>query len=201
MRRMIPALLAAALLLAACNGQPAPPPPTLASDPGAPAPATPTPETETAAESPAAQVEEATPLPPLNITAPPPGVVVTAAFTDEPPDTSSIPLARVIFQRSGGPSGAELVIDIFGNGTGLRDGRAISVTPEQLAALDAAIRAVDFFNIQGIFTVPGGPGTDQYAYRLSVELEDGTARSLNAQDGYTPQNLLELFALMSTLGQ
>ena len=187
--------LAAALLLAGCAGAaPAPPPTTGALD---------TPTDMPTADGAAAPEGEATPLPPLGITVPPPGVVVTAPATEEPPGgrgfDSNAPFESLIYQQTGGPHNLDLLIEIGADGSARRNGAPVAITPEEIAAINQKLRAVDFFNIIGLFTVAGGPSGEQYRYRLSVE-QDGAGRTINAQDGYTPPELIELFALIAAVG-
>lgn len=146
----------------------------------------------------------ATPLPPLDVTVPPPGVIITAAVTAEPPDgpgfDSSARFESLIFQQTGGPNNLDLLIEVAADGSVRRNGAAVTVAPEAIAAVDQKLKEVDFFNIEGQFTIAGGPSSEQYRYRLSVQ-QDGAGRSINAQDGYTPPALLALFALIAALGQ
>ncbi len=191
MRYALLALLLPALLAACATAQPAPLP-TAAGV-----------ETTTAPEAAPAD-GSATPLPPLDVTVPPLGVIVTAAVTAEPPDGSgfdtSARFESLIFQQTGGPNNLDLLIEVAADGSVRRDGALVTVAPEALAAVDQKLKAVDFFNIMGQFTIAGGPSSDQYRYRLSVQ-QDGAGRSISAQDGYTPPALLELFGLIAALGQ
>lgn len=189
--------LIAALLLAGCAGETQPPLPTAAvldTPPTLP----PTPDTGAAAPE-----GEATPLPPLDVTVPPPGVVVTTLPTEEPPDGRgfdvSAPFDSLIYQQTGGPNNLDLLIEISADGSARRNGVPVVVTPEEIAAIDQKLKEVNFFSISGQFTVAGGLGSDQYRYRLSVE-QDGAGRTINAQDGYTPPELIELFALIAAVG-
>jgi hypothetical protein len=196
MRYALLALMLLALLAGCAAEQPAPLPTAAGLEPTADTAATTAPDA-------AAAGGEATPLPPLNITVPPPGVIVTAAATAEPPDgpgfDTSARFESLIFQQTGGPDNLDLLIEIAADGSVRRDGAAVSVAPEAIAAVDQKLKEVDFFNIQGQFTTAGGPGSDQYRYRLSVQ-QDGAGRSINAQDGYTPPMLLELFGMIAALG-
>lgn len=190
--------LTLAALLAGCAGEtPAPLPTSAVID------AAPTDIPATDASVTLAPEGEATPLPPLDITMPPPGMIVTAAVTDEPPGGPGFdvnaPFESLIFQQTGGPNNLDLLIEIDAAGGVRRNGAPVVVTPEEISAIDQKIKAVDFFDIVGQFTIAGGPSSDQYRYRLSVQ-QDGAGRSINAQDGYTPPALLELFAMIAALG-
>lgn len=198
MRYALFALILLALLAGCAAEQPAPLPTAAGLEPTAEA------AVATAITPAAPAAGEATPLPPLNITVPPPGVIVTAVVTAEPPDgpgfDTSARFESLIFQQTGGLNNLDLLIEIAADGSVRRDGAAVSVAPETVAAIDQKLKEVDFFNIQGQFTTVGGPSSDQYRYRLSVQ-QDGAGRSINAQDGYTPPILLELFTMIAALGE
>jgi len=189
--------LITALLLAGCAGE------TPSSLPTAAVVDAPTDIPTADAGAAAAPEGEATRLPPLGITVPPPGVIVTAPVTEEPPDGRGFdinaPFERLIYQQTGGPNNLDLLIEIEADGSARRNGAPVAITPEEIAAINQKLRSVDFFNIIGQFTVAGGPGSEQYRYRLSVE-QDGAGRTINAQDGYTPPELIELFALIAAVG-
>jgi hypothetical protein len=71
------------------------------------------------------------------------------------------------------------------------------VSEELLTQANDRLNQIDFYRLQGVFTGPALP--DGYFYSLTVESAIGS-RTLSAQDGYTPPELMELFAFFSDLG-
>lgn len=164
--------------------------------------ALPTQETENLSEAEAANTLE--PLPtvegalnlPADIVIPPPGEIVLAAATEEP-DAAAQPFEYILYTQDGGPANASIVIEVFGDGRVVRNGESISASAEDIAALDQKVKEIRFFNIQGIFTTAGA-SEDLYRYTITVESELGS-KMIRAQDGYTPQPLLELFSQVVAL--
>jgi hypothetical protein len=68
-----------------------------------------------------------------------------------------------------------------------------------VAELNQMLQDLHFFALEGQFTRPGA-GSDAYNYYVRVELQDGSARSLDAQDRATPPELLRLFSALRNLG-
>lgn len=197
MRYMFYGFLMIVLLLAACDNPPAATeavPPTEAAAPDN------TPDTtENEAVPPAVDDPEATedPLVAANVVLPLPGTIAPPATQDAMNPASHF--SSIIFQQTGGPNNLNLIIEIYRDGRVVRDGVTTSITPDRIAALNTALQAINFFGIQGQFTVPGA-GEDVYVYRVTVEQDDGASRMITAQDGYTPPELLEIFATLSTIG-
>lgn len=104
----------------------------------------------------------------------------------------------IIFEQSGGPNNMNLVIEVYGDGRVVRDGVASTISEGQITELDSMLTAMNFFGLQGQFTVPGADA-DIYRYRITVE-QQGGSRTINTQDGYTPQELLQLYAVLSAFG-
>jgi hypothetical protein len=126
-----------------------------------------------------------------------PGTLVAPA-TEDP--GASQPFTSVFFIQTGGISNSELTIEVYGDGRVVRNGQSLTVPPEKIQEINAAIQAIGFFGLQGSFTAAGGGSPDTYRYSLSVERADGSSRTINAQDGYTPPELLNIFVLLSDLG-
>jgi len=132
---------------------------------------------------------------------PPPGTLVTVPATEEvEPGAASVPFASITYEESGGPANTSLRIEIFADGTATRNGDAINVSPAVIADIEQRLDELQFFNIQGQFTVPGA-GSDVYEYVVRVELQDGSAKRLQAQDRSSPPELLRLFSALRQIGQ
>ncbi|MBZ0295227.1 MAG: hypothetical protein K8L99_21870 [Anaerolineae bacterium] len=199
MRYALVFLLSLILILAACDNPTADTPPV---DEATPADvAAPTAETNTV-DTPADGTPEISaegtedPLVAANIALPLPGTIQAPA-TEE----ALAPEGRfdsMIFEQTGGPNNTTLTIEVYGDGRVVRNGVESTVSETQLMELENMLRELNFFGLQGQFTVPGA-GEDIYRYRITVE-QDGGSRMINAQDGYTPPELLELFAAVSALG-
>ena len=132
---------------------------------------------------------------------PPPGTLVTVPATEEiEPGTANAPFFSITYEESGGPSNTSLRVEILADGTVTRNGEAVSVSPETIADIEQQLEELRFFNIQGQFTAPGA-GSDVYEYMVRVELQDGSASRLKAQDGLTPPELLRFFSALRQIGQ
>lgn len=127
---------------------------------------------------------------------PPVGEIVLAAATAEP-DAANQPFDYILYTQDGGPSNASIIIEVYGDGRVVRNGESLTASPDAIAAVDQKIKEISFFNIQGIFTTAGA-APDIYRYTLTVESELGS-KMIRAQDGYTPQPLLELFSQVVAL--
>lgn len=179
------------LALAACQ-----PAPTVTETPvidSAPPPATTAPTSEPGIELTA---ESTQPLLVDDITMPPPGTLVTAAVTEDP--RAGIPFDSIIFEQSGGITATTVVVEVYSDGRVVRDGVESTISAEQVAALDSLIKSMNFFDLQGQFAMPG-QNEDIYYYKITVE-QAGSSRTINAQDGYTPDPLMDLFNTISVLG-
>jgi hypothetical protein len=136
-----------------------------------------------------------TPVIPLDITIPPPGTSI-APVTEDPEATAVFD--AVFLEQTGGFTGIPLSVQVFSDGRLVRDGVEGSVTAEQVAQIDTIIKEINFFGIQGQFE-PAGTNPDAYSYKISVD-RAGASRTINAQDGYTPDDLLRLINAVSLLG-
>lgn len=177
MRLNLRLLILTALLLSACATTDNPP------VTGAPQPPT------------AEVTSEPTSVIPIDVTLPPVGTSV-APVTEDP--ESGIPFDAVYLEQSGGFTGIPLKVEIHSDGRLIRDGVTSSVTPEQVTEIDSIIKEINFFGIQGQFE-PASNNPDAYSYKISVD-RGGSSRTINAQDGYTPDPLMKLINAVSLLG-
>lgn len=178
-------------LLAACGGnQTVLPTVAQVEQPTAAAPTTEATAAPTVA-APTAQAGVATD----QVLLPAPGTLVGAATED--PNASQL-FDSLLFVRTGGIAGQMLTIQLLGNGTLSRDGVVSQVAADQVMAIVAALDKLNFFGLDGVFTASGS-SADTYHYQLTVE-RLGDSRTLNAQDGFIPPEMGQLFARISALG-
>jgi hypothetical protein len=117
--------------------------------------------------------------------------------------TTPDPEAGLIFddiqlERTGGIAGQTLTIQVRSDGTFTRDGVAGTITPDQVTMIDNLLDQMNFFGLQGVFTAPG-TGADVYNYEVTVN-RAGSARTIKAQDGFIPPEMIQLLSLLSSLG-
>lgn len=115
-------------------------------------------------------------------------------------DRSNIPAIdfdTVTFSRTGGIVGQTLTIEIHRDGRLVRNGETSSVSEEIVAAVNDRLNAIHFYGIRGVFTGPISP--DAYSYYLTVDSPLGS-RTISAQDGMTPPELIDLFSFFGQLG-
>jgi emfourin len=136
-----------------------------------------------------------TPVIPIDVTVPPVGTMIAPVTED--PDAGTM-FDAVYLEQSGGFTGMPLKVEVHSDGRLVRDGVVGSVTPEQVAEIDNIIREINFFGLQGQFE-PASTNPDAYSYKISVD-RGGSSRTINAQDGYTPEPLLKLINAVSLLG-
>jgi hypothetical protein len=121
-----------------------------------------------------------------------PGQLV-ASETEEP-EAISGPFTYLSLEQTGGPSDVDLMIELYDDGRVLRNGEAIgTVSQEAVANIDQIIRDVNFFGMQGALIGPPGTG-EEYRYRLYVERGDEIARTVQAQDGFMPTEVVRLLS-------
>ncbi len=130
---------------------------------------------------------------------PPPGTAVAPVTEEAVPGAEAPPFFEIFYQESGGPSNSSLSVVIYNDGRVLRNDVETRIPPEEVAALNQRIQEVNFFGIQGQFTMPGA-GSDVYSYLVRIELEDGSARMLDAHDRTTPPELLQFFSYLRSVG-
>lgn len=132
----------------------------------------------------------------VDITMPPPGTPVTAAVTQDPLAGASFD--SIIFEQTGGITQTTLTVEVYGDGRVVRDGVTSTISAEQLNAINQALQAANIFGLQGQFVMPG-VNEDAYYFTITVDIA-GAGRTIRAQDGYTPDELMDLFNTISVLG-
>ena len=63
--------------------------------------------------------------------------------------------------------------------------------------LDSLLDQLNFFGLQGVFTAPG-TSADTYQYSVTVN-RAGSSRTIQAEDGFTPPELLQFLTLLSSI--
>jgi hypothetical protein len=91
------------------------------------------------------------------------------------------------------------VIDVFPDGRVVVDGVTAQVSGETVEALRGLLEAISIYELQGIFVNEGG-ATTGYRYYLTVDGPLGS-RTVTADDGSTPEELLAIFTLIIRLGE
>lgn len=189
MRLTLIAAILCAFVLAGCGG-------------GAPAPTeTPVPPTETPTVLPVEQGENqlATLAATSGVNVPQPGTLVVPTLPPGATPAAPIQIIDLSFTRSGGLAGAApLNIYLLGDGTLTRNAEAAaSVSAEQISSIAALLDGIHFYDLEGIFTAPGG-STDTYKYTLTVNSAD-RSRTVVSQDGMTPPELVEIYNAIISL--
>lgn len=133
----------------------------------------------------------------MTIEVPIPGTLVPGLSNMPRGGRPPIDFDAVYFSRSGGIAGQTLTVELHADGTLIRNEETSSVPEETLTEVNDRLNRIDFYGLQGIFT--GFASPDTYSYNLTVESSIGS-RTISAQDGYTPPELLELFDFFSGLG-
>jgi hypothetical protein len=206
MQRNLSLILIGMFFLAACGGNaPATTVPTAdssvtADSSGTVVPATvaglqPTPDlAATQSAEPTLIVQErsfSTDEPPLPI----PGTIIAPTTPD--PDAGLI-FDTILLERTGGLAGIPLTVEVKSDGTVTRDGVTSTISPDQVAFLDNLLDQLNFFGLQGVFTAPG-TSADTYHYAVTVE-RAGSSRTIRAEDGFLPSEMIQLLSLLSDLG-
>lgn len=124
-----------------------------------------------------------------------PGTIIPPTTPDP---LAGTPFDRLVFTRSGGITGQTLTVEVLSDGTVTRDGTTSRISPEQVKQLSDTLDRIGFFGLQGVF-ISRGPGADRFQYSLMVE-RLGASRTINAEDGYTPPELMALFTVLGQLG-
>jgi len=198
MRRNLYLILFGVLFLAACGGGGTPAPTADSSGP--------------TTQSTSASVGETPDLAATQAAQPTVEQEQRAFGTDEPPlpipgtldaSTNIDPEAGLVFdsiqlERTGGVAGQTLTIEVKSDGTFTRDGVPGNISPEQVTLIDNLIDQLNFFGLEGVFVAPG-TSADVYRYQVRVS-RAGSARMIQAQDGFTPSELIQFFSLLSSLG-
>ena len=183
MRLILIAAILCTLVLAGCGG-------------GAPVPTeTPAPPTETPTVQPVevGNNQLATLAATAGVNVPLPGTLTVPTTSPDATTAPSIVITDLSFTRSGGLAGAApLNIYLKGDGTLTRNAEAVtSATAEQVSAIAVLLDGIHFYDLEGIFTAPGG-SADTYKYTLTVNTEN-RSRTLVSQDGMTPAELFEVY--------
>jgi hypothetical protein len=127
-------------------------------------------------------------------TLPIPGTMIAAVTPD--PNVGLI-FDTVQFVRTGGITGKTLTIDIKSDGSVVRDGVPSTISPDQVTLIDTVIDQLNWFGLDGVFEAPG-TSADTYHYSVTVE-RAGSSRTINAEDGFTPSELLQFFSLLGSI--
>lgn len=130
---------------------------------------------------------------------PPPGTAIIPVTEEASVDVSQIPFTQIVYEESGGIAAIQLHLEIYADGRVVRDGVESHITEADIANLTQALMDAHFFGLEGVFTVITA-GTDVYSYHLTVTLENGSERRIDAQDGYTPPELQQLFSTLRQVG-
>ena len=125
-----------------------------------------------------------------------PGTIIAPA-TEDP--SAGEPFAVISLNRSGGFNGKPLEVILTSDGTITRDGVTSAAPPEVISQLNAMLTDMSFFGMQGIFEA-AGTADDIYTYNIRLELADGSARTVTAEDGYIPPELAALIEALQQLG-
>lgn len=177
-------LILIVFLLAACQ-QEQPPAPTLDTSLG------------TVAANTVATVE-ATPEVRQVVTEQPnliPGTIIPPATQDPMAGT---PFERILFKRTGGITGQPLTIEILSDGTFTRNDASGQLTPDEVQRMTDTLDQLNFFGLQGSFTAPG-TGADIFEYSITVD-RNGASRTIDAQDGLIPSQLMNLINILVQVG-
>jgi len=212
MRHALYVVLILALMLAACGGDAAPTEsgPTIAPVPPTPedAPVDPDDEVMGAAldfdevVSQALNTQEvmvipsSTPDPDGGLEVPLPRTLV-ASETEEVEPIGPFQYLSFEQRAQGETSGTRLVI--YGDGRVTHQGREGRLEAADIQQINDAIRALNFFGLQGTFLGP--PGNEEtFIYRIAIETET-VGRAINAQNGYMPDQFTAFLGLIRMMGE
>lgn len=188
-------LLIMVLLLAACGGSPAPtatPPAPTATHTTVPLPTQPI---QAGDVLPTSAFESAQ----VTIVAAQPGTVIPASdATIQPVNSQPFRFDSVVFTQTGGVTGTNLEIIVYGDGRFTRNGVEGRTSAETIANIAALITAFDFFRVEGQFMSPRA-SADTFTYTLTVNYA-GQSRSIRSQDGATPDGLFVIYDVVRALG-
>jgi len=196
MRYALFLMVLSAFFLGGCNGEAA----TVAPE-TTPEQAAATPEGgETGTTAPQGTTPEGEQTPDVlaeaGVTIAPAGTIIAPA-TEDPNEGQGF--TSILYIQTGGLSNMSLTVEVYPDGRVVRNGATSNIPPEQVQQISAALDQLNFFGLQGSFTAAGGK-PEEYRYSLTVERADGSSRTINAQDNYTPPELLSMFAMINTLG-
>lgn len=193
MRFRIACILSGLLVLAAC-GTPAPAP-TTTTIPDQSAGETATPLVVPTLPPEATLPSQARAVVTMTDPMPVPGTLAAPA-TEDP--SAGQPYDRVVYEQSGGITGQAISIEILPDGTITRNGMSSQISAEQRDEIYGILDRLNVFGLGGVFTAPG-TGADVISYSLTVE-RAGASRTIDAQDGFVPAELMALFTVLSAVG-
>jgi hypothetical protein len=125
----------------------------------------------------------------------PPGTLVSSATED--PGAAQV-FDQIVATQSGGATNMNRFVQVFKDGTVVRDDTRTTVSQEQITAVDTMLDEINFFGLQGAFL---GPASDPNSYRYTLTVIRGeTERMIQAQDGFMPAELERLLATVLGLG-
>lgn len=153
----------------------------------------------------AAQREAIPTLGAQDVVAPPVGQIGRVSTVEAPPpDINEPPLSGfdyIYFEQIGGPNDITLRFEVYDDGRiNFFEEEIPDLTASQ-AELDRVAQLIDeigFFEIQATF-VGAAPGSENtYRYRMAV-VNGSTQRAIQAQDGFMPPEIIELFGAVRGL--
>jgi hypothetical protein len=125
-----------------------------------------------------------------------PGTLV-ASETEEPEPFLGV-FTFIYFEQTGGAEDVNIIVEIYGDGRVVSNGRTFQVDQSVIRQLDQMITELNFFGMQGTFLGPPGSPSD-YRYRVAIgrgELE----RAVQAQDGFIPVELTRFLGMIRETG-
>ena len=141
----------------------------------------------------------------IGVVAPPRGQLGMAAtdvpdpLNPDPPDTApSSGFDYIYFEQTGGINDINLVFEVYSDGRVVIEGETLTAPQQTLDRIAEIIDTIDFFGMQSTFV---GPPTDQeasYRYRMAV-IQETRQRAIQAQDGYMPPEIIQLFSAVRSL--
>ncbi|MBE2267329.1 MAG: hypothetical protein IAE80_03795 [Anaerolinea sp.] len=189
MKRLMIVMLV--MLLAACGGQPEPT--------ATPVPPTPIPATDASAGG-GIQATSALSEIQQTVAFAEPGTLIPAGVgTMQAPDAPPFAFDRVLFTQTGGLAGVNIQIDVYADGRVIRNGTESRASEDAITNLNRLLEAINIFNLSGQFMSPGA-AADAFTYSLTV-VKGGSNRTIMSQDGYTPQELFEIYDAIRAFGQ
>ena len=149
-------------------------------------------------------LSDATPIPPLPtatladesaLPVPLPGTLVASETEDpEPP----LPFDHISMEQESGRGGSTALIEIYGDGRVVANGVTGQISPAEILEIENAINIVNFFGMQGALLGPPGR-SEGYIYRLAITRDQKT-RAIFAQEGYMPDEFMQLLGLVRQAG-
>jgi hypothetical protein len=202
-------MFAFALLLAACGGSPTETlPPTLATLPETTPDAAVVTEEAPPVDAGAMTAEVADPeatFPPESATiqafviATPPPLGTLVIITPVEPEFQNPGFDSLVFTQQSGVDGPTLRVELYSDGTMIRDGVTSQVSAENIATISQMLNQINFFFMQGQFESVSPP-SEAFRYSLTVN-SPIASRTIFAEDGLTPPELRTIFSAILGLGE